>query len=361
MEVPRRRARRRRSRRPGTAPGSASHSPSATSCSTSRPMTQRPTSSARRSRASSTDPEVRELLTPRDHPFGAKRPVVDDGYFADLQPRQRHPGRHPQRPDRPGHRGRARALLGRDVRPRRARVRHRIRRDDRFPAAARGRRPGRDHVAREVVRRDRVTYLGLGTHGFPNMFVIAGPGSPALLINVLVGIELHIDWLAAMFAAMDAVDATVVEVERQAELDWGAHLNATRARRRSTRRRTPTTWAPRSRASRGASCSTRAACAVTATDRPRRREAGEVHGTQARLVHRRRRHPAHAQRQAPQVPARPAGLRAPASGPPSDLLTLRPRSPRPGVVPGDRFANTPGTAQAVTVRSVEACSSARLR
>ena len=56
------------------------------------------------------------------------------------------------------------------------------------------------------------------------MSVIAGAGSPALLIHVLVGIELHIDWLAAMFAAMDAVDATVVEVERQAELDWGAHL-----------------------------------------------------------------------------------------------------------------------------------------
>lgn len=28
------------------------------------------------------DPETRELLTPRDHPFGAKRPVVDDGCFA---------------------------------------------------------------------------------------------------------------------------------------------------------------------------------------------------------------------------------------------------------------------------------------
>jgi hypothetical protein len=26
------------------------------------------------------------------------------------------------------------------------------------------------------------------------MFVIAGPRSPALLINVLVGIELHVDW-----------------------------------------------------------------------------------------------------------------------------------------------------------------------
>ena len=27
------------------------------------------------------DPDTRELLTPRDHPFGTKRPVVDDGYF----------------------------------------------------------------------------------------------------------------------------------------------------------------------------------------------------------------------------------------------------------------------------------------
>lgn len=71
-----------------------------------------------------------------------------------------------------------------------------------------------------------VTYLGLGTHGFPNMFVIAGPGSLALLINVLVGIELHVDWLATRFTEMDARGSAVVEVGAQAELDWGAHLNS---------------------------------------------------------------------------------------------------------------------------------------
>ncbi len=39
------------------------------------------------------------------------------------------------------------------------------------------------------------TYLGLSSHGFPNLFFITGPGSPSVLSNVVVSIEQHVEWI----------------------------------------------------------------------------------------------------------------------------------------------------------------------
>ena len=41
------------------------------------------------------------------------------------------------------------------------------------------------------------TYLGLMTVGFPNFFMITGPGSPSVLSNMAVSIEQHVDWISA--------------------------------------------------------------------------------------------------------------------------------------------------------------------
>ena len=40
------------------------------------------------------------------------------------------------------------------------------------------------------------TYLGLQVAGFPNMFMLTGPGSPSVLTNMPVAIEQHIEWVA---------------------------------------------------------------------------------------------------------------------------------------------------------------------
>ena len=40
------------------------------------------------------------------------------------------------------------------------------------------------------------TYLGLTVAGFPNLFVVASPGSPSVLSNMVVSIEQHVDWIA---------------------------------------------------------------------------------------------------------------------------------------------------------------------
>jgi cation diffusion facilitator CzcD-associated flavoprotein CzcO len=66
------------------------------------------------------------------------------------------------------------------------------------------------------------TYLGLASAGFPNLFMITGPGSPSVLSNMMVSIEQHVDWVADCIAATSAT--TVIEATQAAEEEWVAHV-----------------------------------------------------------------------------------------------------------------------------------------
>ena len=55
---------------------------------------------------------------------------------------------------------------------------------------------GRDGLALNEKWADGpATYLGLMTAGFPNLFLITGPGSPSVLSNMVVSIEQHVEWV----------------------------------------------------------------------------------------------------------------------------------------------------------------------
>ena len=69
------------------------------------------------------------------------------------------------------------------------------------------------------------TYLGLQVAGFPNMFMITGPGSPSVLSNMPVSIEQHIDWIADFIAWMRERGLQTAEADPQAEEAWVAHVN----------------------------------------------------------------------------------------------------------------------------------------
>jgi len=69
------------------------------------------------------------------------------------------------------------------------------------------------------------TYLGLMSYGFPNLFIITGPGSPSVLSNVIVSIEQHVDWIASCLAHLADRNLVTVEAEQQAEDDWVDHVN----------------------------------------------------------------------------------------------------------------------------------------
>ena len=69
------------------------------------------------------------------------------------------------------------------------------------------------------------TYLGLMSAGFPNLFIITGPGSPSVLSNMMVSIEQHVDWIADCIGFMSDRQIDCMEASRGAEDQWVAHVN----------------------------------------------------------------------------------------------------------------------------------------
>ncbi|MBO4221203.1 NAD(P)/FAD-dependent oxidoreductase [Bradyrhizobium neotropicale] len=69
------------------------------------------------------------------------------------------------------------------------------------------------------------TYLGLMSNGFPNLFIITGPGSPSVLSNMIVSIEQHVDWISDCLDYMRERELDTMEATREAEDKWVAHVN----------------------------------------------------------------------------------------------------------------------------------------
>ena len=69
------------------------------------------------------------------------------------------------------------------------------------------------------------TYLGLTAVGFPNLFLITGPGSPSVLSNMVVSIEQHVDWVLDCLGHLSARGFDVIEPTETAEAGWTQHVN----------------------------------------------------------------------------------------------------------------------------------------
>jgi len=69
------------------------------------------------------------------------------------------------------------------------------------------------------------TYLGLTTVGFPNYFMITGPGSPSVLSNMMVSIEQHVDWVSDTIDYMRRAGLEIIEPTETAEAGWVQHVN----------------------------------------------------------------------------------------------------------------------------------------
>ena len=69
------------------------------------------------------------------------------------------------------------------------------------------------------------TFLGLSTHGFPNFFMITGPGSPSVLASMIQSIEQHVDWMADCIAHMRDIGADAIEPTLEDEDAWVEHVN----------------------------------------------------------------------------------------------------------------------------------------
>ena len=169
------------------------------------------------------DPQVAELLAPKDHPIGTKRICVDTGYFAtynrsnvtliDLKaaPIERITKTGLQTANThyaldsivfaTGFDAMTGSLLKVDIR-------------------------GRDgqRLAQAWDAGPR-TYLGLMAAGFPNLFMVTGPGSPSVLANMIFAIEQHVDWIVDCLSALRNKGVATLEADVQAQDQWVVHVN----------------------------------------------------------------------------------------------------------------------------------------
>ena len=169
------------------------------------------------------DPGVAELLIPTNYPYGAKRPSVDMGYYQSFN--------------------RENVTLV-DVRTdaiqqfTKAGIETASREfpldmivfatgfDAMTGALSRIDIAGRQGLKlKEKWEAGPLTYLGLSTAGFPNMFLLAGPGSPSVLSNVMVSIEQHVEWVTELLAFARGNDLQTIEAEESDEASWVAHVN----------------------------------------------------------------------------------------------------------------------------------------
>ncbi|MBN7796889.1 flavin-containing monooxygenase [Parahaliea mediterranea] len=82
---------------------------------------------------------------------------------------------------------------------------------------------GREGLSlRERWRDGPANYLGLQVAGFPNLFMVNGPGSVSVFSNMVQTIEHHVDFIANCIGGLEQSGAATIEATAAAEEAWGA-------------------------------------------------------------------------------------------------------------------------------------------
>jgi cation diffusion facilitator CzcD-associated flavoprotein CzcO len=178
----------------------------------------------RKIRTTVKDPAVAERLTPRDYPLGAKRICVDTDYWQTFnRPNVTLVELHEDPVERIEATG---VRLAGGL----------IELDDLIFAT------GFDAMTGAVLRLDLRgrggqqlrsawtsgprSYLGLAVAGFPNLFILNGPGSPSVLSNMVLTSEQQVNWLGDALAHVRRNDLVGLEATEAAEERWGEHCAA---------------------------------------------------------------------------------------------------------------------------------------
>lgn len=69
------------------------------------------------------------------------------------------------------------------------------------------------------------TYLGLGVDGFPNLFLVSGPGAPAVLANMVLHAEAHVNWISDAIGHLREHGYAAIEATPEAVENWIAECN----------------------------------------------------------------------------------------------------------------------------------------
>lgn len=82
-----------------------------------------------------------------------------------------------------------------------------------------------EQTLREAWAAGPKTYLGLMSEGFPNLFLVTGPGSPSVLSNMLPSIEHHVEFITDCIDHLNQHQAKRIEADGKAQTEWVAHVN----------------------------------------------------------------------------------------------------------------------------------------
>lgn len=74
------------------------------------------------------------------------------------------------------------------------------------------------------------TYMGMTIAGFPNLFMIHGPGSPGVLFTMPLGGERQTDWIDSCIRHLDDAGLGAMEPTEAAEAGWESEIAALAAR-----------------------------------------------------------------------------------------------------------------------------------
>ncbi|TQR86596.1 NAD(P)/FAD-dependent oxidoreductase [Mycobacterium hodleri] len=169
------------------------------------------------------DPDVADLLIPTDHPIGTKRICTDTNYFQTFN-----------RPHVKLVSVRKTPIVAVDATGITTTERH-------YDLDAIVLATGFDAMTGTLAKIDIVgrggqrlrddwadgprTYLGLGVDGFPNMFLVSGPGAPAVLANMVLHAEAHVNWIADAIGYLDEHGYVGIEAEPDAVDEWIVECN----------------------------------------------------------------------------------------------------------------------------------------
>ena len=71
-----------------------------------------------------------------------------------------------------------------------------------------------------------VSYLGLAVAGFPNLFIVQGPGSPSAATNFVAALEQHVEWIAACLKHLRDSGTRTIEALPEAQREWVEHATS---------------------------------------------------------------------------------------------------------------------------------------
>lgn len=170
------------------------------------------------------DPATAAALVPT-HPFGCKRPIIDQGYYetfnrdnvtlVDLRS------------------GPIRAITPTGIRTEQGDhdldvIIYATGFDAMTGALTRIDITGRDGASLRQVWQDEgpSSYLGLAVAGFPNLFVVQAPGSPSATTNFVAAAEQHVEWIGDCIAYLRANGHRTIEARPEAQHEWIEHTTS---------------------------------------------------------------------------------------------------------------------------------------